>query len=174
MALWTTPPPALALESATAEATASSVTPEARSRTGSTLTWNSTGVPPALATSATPGTEASWGRIEKSCRARSRPRSSPPPSTVYQKIWPVAAASGARRGTTPAGSPAPASDSRSPRARRASRKPTESSKITASQAYPKSLDARTTRTPRTPWSPTESGYVIWSSTSRGQCPGQSA
>ena len=39
----------------------------------------------------------------KSWIARSRPRSCPSPSTVYQKIWPRAVASGAMYGLTPGG-----------------------------------------------------------------------
>ena len=77
--------------------------PCVRSRCGSSSTWYSSGNPPTLATSATPGTAASCGRTYQSWIARSRPGSYPFPSTVYQKIWPVAAASGASRGVAPAG-----------------------------------------------------------------------
>ena len=79
-------------------------TPKARSRLGSGITWYSIGKPPTLETSATPGTEPSWGRTYQSWIARSRPRSKPAPSTVYQKICPVAAASGVSSGLAPAGS----------------------------------------------------------------------
>ena len=61
------------------------------------------GNPPTLATSATPGTDAICGRTYQSWIARSRPRSSSPPSTVYQKICPVAGASGASSGSSALG-----------------------------------------------------------------------
>ena len=96
--LWTTWPPDEAFDVATASTTSLSDTPKTRSRLGSGTTWYSIGKPPTLETSATPGTEPSWGRTYQSWIARSRPRSKPAPSTVYQKIWPVAAASGVSSG----------------------------------------------------------------------------
>ena len=101
--LWTTCPPDAAFDVATASTTSLSDTPKTRSRLGSGTTWYSIGNPPTLETSATPGTEPSCGRTYQSWIARSRPRSSPPPSTVYQKIWPVAAASGVSSGFAPRG-----------------------------------------------------------------------
>ena len=101
--LWTTWPPAAAFDVATASTTSLSVTPKTRSRSGSGTTWYSIGNPPTLETSATPGTEPSCGRTYQSWIARSRPRSSPPPSTVYQKIWPVAGGVGRQLGLAPGG-----------------------------------------------------------------------
>ena len=68
----------------------------------------------------------------------------PAPSTVYQKIWPVAGPSGRAGGSRPAGSGPSASkaESRSDRLLRAVGTSTESSKITQSVEAPKSLDER--------------------------------
>ncbi len=107
-ALVTTCPPAAEFDAATASTTSLSVIPSAWSRRGSTATWYSMGNPPTLETSATPATEPSCGRTYQSWMARSRPRSRPAPSTVYQKIWPVARRIGRQRAARrPAGSSAP-------------------------------------------------------------------
>src|SRR6266850_6881884 len=50
---------------------------------------------------------------------------------------------------------------------------TASSKMTLIIEKPKAEEDRTTRTPGSPWRLTVSGYVIWSSTSWGERPGQS-
>ncbi len=64
--LWMTCPPAVAFDAETASMTSLSETPKAWSRWGSGITWYSMGNPPTLETSATPGTEPSWGRTYQS------------------------------------------------------------------------------------------------------------
>ncbi len=77
-----------------------------------------------------PATEPSCGRTYQSWIARSRPRSNPPPSTVYQKIWPVAAASGVSSGLRSArelrSAPAPAARPRAGVLRRGRPRPRRS------------------------------------------------
>src|SRR6266481_1070215 len=103
-----------------------------------------------------------------------RSRSERPwPSTVYQKTCPTPVASGPSVGTTPVGRDFDSRLSRSSTRVRAKYRSTESSKITLIIEKPKAEEDRTTLTPGSPWRLTVSGYVIWSSTSWGERPGQS-
>ena len=60
--------------------------------------------PPTLATSATPGPSSAGGGYTSPARSADRADVVPAASTVYQKIWPRAVASGPSVGTAPAGS----------------------------------------------------------------------
>src|SRR6266853_1737506 len=104
---------------------------------------------------------------------RSSRRDCPWPSTVYQKTCPTPVASGPSVGTTPDGRDLVRRLSRSRTRERAKYRSTASSKMTLIIEKPKAEEDRTTRTPGKPCRLTVSGYVIWSSTSWGERPGQS-
>ena len=89
--------------------------------------------------------------------ARSSSRLLPSPSTVYQKIWPSAVASGARYGVTPGGIDALANCSFWNTRLRAVSKFSFSSKMMVIMEKLNSLDDRITFTLDRPWSCTLRG-----------------
>ena len=150
--LWTTSPPTAAFDSATASATCRERHPAVPEPERVELDlvldrrrrrrW-----PPRRRRARRP----SCGRTYQSWMARSRPRSWPGPSTVYQKIWPVAAASGPSRGVTPGGQVGAARAEplgHPPAGLR--RRPPPSSKITLIIEKPTSLDDRDDADPASP------------------------
>src|SRR5574338_712807 len=90
----TTSPPTSALDLRIASSTMPIGTPYARSLAGSTVTWYCLTNPPMLATSATPGTEASPYRRYQSWYERSSWSERWSEVTVYSNTQPTPVASG--------------------------------------------------------------------------------
>src|SRR4029078_2509041 len=114
---------------------------------------------PMLATSATPGTEFSWYRMNQSWSDRSVPGSYGP-STVYQNTWPTPVASGPSVGTTPEGRNVDARFKRSRTRVRAKYTSTSSSKMMLIIEKPNAEEERTVFTLGNPCRFTVRGYVI--------------